>query len=143
MKKILAVLVAMLVASVVVAVEPQKTVKLLFKDYGLTNEGEGIGALSVGLCSWTDDENDFAICGYWDCKFLMLWDEKLNFGAGMAVRPYHHLIFDHLALDPRVETSVTTHLFNCLEIGAYYAPFWGLTRYSDPYGLMVGYYWKF
>jgi len=145
MKRMLAVLVIVLMASVVAASETQspKTVKLLFRDYELTNQGEGIGAFSLGVCSWTDDENSFSGCGYFDLKFLMLWEEKLNFGVGMAIRPYHHVTFDKLAIDPRIMTSVTTHLANCIEIGAYYAPFWGLTRYSDPYGLMAGYFWKF
>ena len=144
MKRILAVLVIVLVAFVVSAAESQKTVKLLFKDYGLTNQGEGVGALSAGLCSWTEKgETDFSAAGYWDFKYLMLWEEKLNFGFGLAVRPCHHVTFDKLALDPRLETSVTTHLFNCLELGAYYCPFWGLSRYNDPFGLMVGYYLKF
>jgi hypothetical protein len=143
MKKLLAMLMIVVMASVVADAQSQKTVKLLFKDYGLTNQEEGMGYLSVGACSWTDDENDFAVCGYWDVKLLMLWEEKLNLGAGMAIRPYHSLTFDKLAIDPRVMTSVTTHLFNHLELGVYYAPFWGLTKYSDPYGVMAGYYWKF
>lgn len=143
MKKLVAMLAVIGMASYGWAAETNKTVKILFRDYGVTDT-KGVGALSLGVCSWTDKNDDFAVGGYFDVKFLMLWGEKLNFGAGMAIRPYHHIKFDHLAIDPRVETSVTTHLFNCLEIGAYYAPFWGLdSRSDDPWGLLAGYYFKF
>ena len=141
MKRVLVALVMILVASCVTAAEPSKTVRILFKDYGITNEGEGIGALSLGLCTWTDKENDFALAGYGDFKFIMLWDEKVNVGIGFAAKSPPDDA--HYRMDLRMEASLTTHLFDCLELGAWYAPFWGLADKDDPWGFMAGYYFKF
>jgi hypothetical protein len=143
MKKLcVAVLAAVLVSGVCWAGDA----KIIFRDYNpldlfssQTTKDPGVGAFSMGVCSWTDDVNTFEGGVYWDFKYVMLFDEKLNLGAGMIFKPPRGTGLMDLVL----ETSVTSHWLDCLEVGAYYCPFWGLTRYSDPYGAMVGYYWKF
>lgn len=139
MKK-LSLLAALLVTtSTLFAAEPSTT-KMLFRDYSV-KETVGVGGLSVGAASWTDEDNDFGVGGYFDVKFLMLWDELLNFGVGMVAKPPPEDA--HYRLDVRLETSVSTHLFKYLEVGAWWAPFWGLVKEQDPYGIMIGYVFKF
>jgi hypothetical protein len=120
--------------------EEVSTHKMLFRDYSIT-EAPGVGALSAGVASWTDEDNDFDVGGYLDLKFLMLFEEKMNIGVGMVVKSPH--ADAHYRMDVRLETSLTSHWFDCVEVGAWYAPFWSLAGKDDPYGLMVGYYWKF
>jgi hypothetical protein len=123
-----------------VLAEPSTT-KLLFRDYGLT-EVHKVGALSFGACSWSDSDEDFALGGYLDFKFLMLLEEKLNVGVGIIAKP-PAASAEHNGPDVRLETSVTSHWFNFLEVGVYYSPFWGLAGKDDPWGLMAGVYLKF
>lgn len=141
MKRLGMMVAAVLMASWTWAADVAKSPhKMLFRDYSVT-EAPGVGALSVGVASWTDEDNAFGVGGYFDFKAFMLFDEKLNFGVGMVVKSPP--ADAHYRLDARLETSLTSHWFDCIEVGAWYAPFWSLAGKDDPYGLMVGYYWKF
>ena len=122
-----------LFASVCLAESPHK---MMFRDYTVT-EVQKVGAFSVGVVSWSDSDG-FTIGCYGDVKVIMLWDEKLNFGGGTVVKPSR----EH-KVDLRLEVSASTHWFDCLELGVWYAPFWGLMGNDDPYGLLAGYYFKF
>lgn len=133
-------LIAILALLALPALAEPSTTKLLYRDYGVTDSHK-VGALSMGVASWTDDDNDFGVGGYFDFKGIMLWDELLNLGIGFVAKPPP--ADAHYRLDLRLETSVSTHLFNCLELGVWYAPFWGLAGKDDPYGVMVGYVFKF
>jgi hypothetical protein len=113
-----------------------KTVKLAFRDYGLYDQD--VRPITFGICTWTDSETSCDIAGYLDVTVISLLNDKLRFGAGVLARAG-----DFNAVDFKMETSVTTRLFDWLEVGAYYCPFWGLANEKfndDPaYGLMVGY----
>ena len=139
MRSLMAFAVLAVLASWTWSAEPVKN-KMLFRDYSLT-EAPGVGALSAGVASWTDSDEDFAVGVYGDFKAFMLFDEKLNFGIGMVLKAPP--AYAHYRMDMRMETSVTSHWFDCLEVGAWWAPFWTLAGKDDPYGLLVGYYWKF
>jgi len=132
MKRLLAVLMTVLLAGWCWA----DGIKIAFRDYSLTDPG--IGVLSFGVGSWTDKDSEFDIGGYFDFKFIQLFEEKLNFGIGFIAKPA-----DERPVDLRMETSLTTHWFDCLELGAWWAPFWGCLDMDDPWGLMAGYYLKF
>ena len=140
MKKLMAMLAVIVMASYGWAAETNKTVKMLFRDYGVTDT-KGVGALSLGACSWTDKDDDFVVGVYGDFKLIMLWDEKVNLGIGFVAKSPPDDA--HYRMDLRMETSLTTHWFDCLELGVWYAPFWGTIKDDDPWGLMAGYYWKF
>jgi hypothetical protein len=109
--------------------------KLIFKDYNITSDR----ALSVGVCSYSNRKDSLEVGGYYNLTFLSFFDDHLRLGAGMlmATSDTH---YPNLAL----ETSVTTLLFDYIEVGAYYAPFYNLMRGEDsPYGVMLGYAIKF
>ena len=107
--------------------------KLAFRDYLPTDPGQG--ALSLGVNTWTDANTSMSEGLYGDFKFLMLWHERLNIGIGAVSK------VDDFEI--RIHTSVTTHVFDCVEVGAYYAPFWGAAGNDDPFGFLLGYYFKF
>jgi hypothetical protein len=93
--------------------------------------------MSVGLCTWTDSEHVCKIAGYFDVELVSLLEDRLRLGAGVMVRPG-----DEQVIDMRMITSVSTRIYDGLQIGAYYAPFWGLARNlgdDPPYGVMMGY----
>ena len=132
MKKTLCLSVLIMLVSVISSYAAD-SYKLLFKDYSIYSNYER--PLAVGVCSWTSEDDPLAAGGYFDLAFISLFDDYFRLGAGMIVAPNTS---DKL----RLETSITTR-FDWLEIGVYYCPFWGLTRYSDPYGVMIGYCIKF
>jgi len=93
-------------------------------------------AFSLGVASWTDSEHDLAAAGYFNFVFLNFFDDHLRFGAGMMGG------YDDMPLF-RFQTSVTSRIFDSVEVGAWYAPFWGWNGHDDPYGVMIGYVFKF
>ena len=97
-------------------------------------------ALSVGLATWTDKEHDLTMAGYFNFAFLAWYDDHVRLGAGMAGG------WNNESSTPlmRFQTSVTTRIFDSVEVGAWWAPFWNTgADKDDPYGLMVGYVFKF
>jgi hypothetical protein len=97
--------------------------------------------LSVGVASWTDSKHDLTVAGYFNYAFVAFFEDHLRFGAGMMGgwdadegRPLM-----------RLQTSVTSRIFDYVEVGVWMAPFWDLygKHPDDPYGMMVGYVFKF
>jgi hypothetical protein len=141
MKKLLAVIALLLCAGLISAnaAEP-KAFKLAFKDYRF--DDPELRPMSVGLLTWTDTEHDCSVGGYFNWTIVSMLKDKLRLGAALAVIPSG--ITEYPA-QIRFDTTVTTRLFDWLEVGAYYAPFWGLAKDlgdDPPWGVMVGYSFK-
>lgn len=122
-----------LVSGVVMAGESFKFVGL---DYKLTDEDSK--PISLGVLSWSTEEIDIAAGAYCQLGFMTYKDVvRFNLGGGGAWND------DKGRVDIRPLTSITMAFSiyeSSFEVGAYYAPFWGLDDKSDdPYGLMFGY----
>jgi hypothetical protein len=119
------------------AVAEEPLFKVVGMDYPM-NGTEQERPLSLGVCSWTDKENDFSVGAYFDFAFISVLKDHLRLGTGFVFAP----TVDR-RVDMRLETSLTVR-FDWLTVGVYYAPFWGLVENIDnPYGFLVGYSFKF
>lgn len=132
MKKLLVGLVILLALS---GVSKAGETRMMFRDYSpLDFVGSPLG---VGYASWTDSDEDFA-SGVYGQIALISWRDKvrLNFGAVASWKDSK----DRVELRPHTSISTLIPIGNFdLEIGGYYAPFWGLEpRTDDPYGVMIG-----
>ena len=121
------VLILAVVAAAVAAEAGQ--VKILGRDYGL---GSDTGFLSVGVASWSDRDGT-AVAGYGNANMVMAFDERFNLGFGLACD----------GDDVRWITTATTHWFRHLELGVWWAPFYGYKGNDDPYGVVAGYVFRF
>jgi len=101
------------------------------KDYTVSNR-----ALSIGVASWTEEDHNLAPAAYFNMTFVSFFDDYLRFGAGMIAGYDEEPLF-------RFQTSITARIFDSIEVGGWYAPFWGWNGHDDPYGVMVGYVFKF
>ena len=94
--------------------------------------------IAVGLLTWCDDDYDHELGIYGQMAFISFKDAvRLNAGFGA--------IWESAKDRPKFR-PVTSLTFGVpvggglVEIGAYYAPFWGLDeRSDDPWGFMLGY----
>jgi hypothetical protein len=130
MKQILIFLLFVFLATFCFAEE--STVKFIFRDYNLYDAN--IKALSIGVCTWTDNDYECAIGGYLNFNFISLLKDQLRFGGGFVAIPG-----DERAFEIRLDTSLTTRIFDFIEVGAYWCPFWGMIGKDDPFGLLIGY----
>ena len=114
-------------------------------DFKILGRGDGPldwieNPLGVGLCSWTDSDFDFEL-GIYGQFALVSWRDAVRLNAGMAAMWDHQK--DRVAVRPITSITFGIYFYKpkmMIEIGAYYAPFWGLDdRSDDPYGLMIGY----
>jgi len=92
--------------------------------------------LSIGICSYSESAHPLAAAAYFNFCPLTFFDDHLRIGVGMLGG------YDDGDVLFKLHTSVSTRIFDSLEVGVWYAPFWGLSRYEDPYGVMVGYVFK-
>lgn len=133
MKYVIVVL-ALLSSLVCVQAGGSKPYKLMILDYTLNDSG--IRPISIGVCSWSNDDQPLTGGCYLDIAFLSLLDDRLRLGAGLLVAHGDD------RLDVKLHTSVTTLVWDWLEVGVYYAPFWGMAQElgdDPPYGVMIGY----
>ena len=106
--------------------------KIVFKDY--TFSDPNVKALALGICTWTDNDYECAVGGYLNFNFVSLLNDRLRLGTGFVVIPG-----DETKLEIRLDTSLTIKLFNYIEVGTYWCPFWGTMGKDDPFGLLLGY----
>ena len=103
-----------------------------FKQYTVSTR-----AFSVGVASWTDADHALAPAAYFNFSCFNFFSDHLRLGAGMLAG------YDADDVLFRMQTSVTSRIFDSVEVGVWYAPFWGYKSHDDPYGVMVGYVFKF
>lgn len=117
-------------------------VKVIGKDFWVTDDK--LRPISVGLCSWSDEDADFQLGGICNFSLINLWDNHLRIGTGFAVSTKDNS--SNIKMDLRlVGPTVTTLVFDSLELGFYVAPFWNLYngQRDDPYGFIIGYAFGF
>jgi hypothetical protein len=110
-------------------------IKILGRDYSW--RGDVANPIGVGAITWSDEEYDFEPGIYGQILFGS-YKEIVRFSMGMVV------IWDDDKPGIRPSTALTFGIpignDDIIEIGAYYAPFWGLdSRSDDPWGFMLGY----
>ena len=134
MRRIVMLLVFILAASVAHAGD----FKIMGRDYNPLDWAQN--PIGIGVCSWTDDDYDFEP-GLYGQFALVSWRDAVRLNMGCAFI----WDYDNDRVDFAPVTSVTMGIFffkanKLMEVGVYYAPFWGLdSRSDDPYGLMIGY----
>ena len=105
-------------------------VKVLGRDYNV-NDSE-LKPISFGLSSWTI-ESETLPAMYTDVSLLYFFEGHLRFGVGLVVADYN----DRIRV--RLQSSVSSLLFERVIVGFYYCPFYNLDKRSkDPFGLMLG-----
>ena len=136
MKKIMTAIVLLCIGLLSANATENKSVKLAFKDYSITDQE--LRPMSIGLCTWSDSETSCDVAGYFDIAIISMFNDRLRLGTGLIGKPRD----DSHWMDIKMETSITTR-FDWFEVGAYYCPFWGLAdkKYADDpaYGIMIGY----
>jgi hypothetical protein len=128
MKKLLATVVLVLFTALSAVPSEMLTA---FKDYTMSNR-----ILSVGVASWSDEDHTLVPAAYFNLAFLNFFSDHLRIGAGMLGGYDDEVLF-------RFQTSVTSRILDSVEVGVWYAPFWGYKSQDDPYGVMLGYVFKF
>jgi hypothetical protein len=117
-------------------------IKMIGRDFSVADEE--LKPISFGLCSWTDKDVDCQLAGYVNVSLFSFWDNYLRLGAGLAVTSPD--IGEISAVDLRVVVpTITTLIFEHLEVGFYAAPFYNMYNggVDDPWGFMVGYAFGF
>lgn len=129
------IVIALLFAGMVSGQETNRTCKLMFRDYSISDQQ--LRPMSAGICTSTDSEHACRVGGYFDVALVSMLEDRLRFGVGFT-----GVADDDYPLKIRLTTSVSTRVYEGLHLGVYYAPFWGLAKgYGDdpPYGIMIGY----
>lgn len=119
-------------------------VRMIGKDFWVTDEE--LRPISFGLCSWTDEESDCQLGAFLNISLFNLWDNRLRLGTGFAISTPDEGTADFVKVDARlIGPTVTTLLWDHLELGFYVTPFWNLYDggVDDPWGFMVGYAFGF
>ena len=105
-------------------------VKILGRDYNV-NDIE-LKPVSFGLASWTIELETLPAV-YADISLIYLFENRLRLGIGVVVADYN----DRIRV--RMQSSVSSLLFERVVVGFYYCPFYNLDpRSKDPFGLMLG-----
>ena len=115
-------------------IEQESDWTMVFKDYSVVDETRK--PVGLGLLTWSDDDVDFEPGVYGQLSWLNykeIW--RFNIGVGAALKN------DRVYVRPLTSVTMAFSMGQAsFEVGAYYAPFWGLdSRSDDPYGLMFGY----
>jgi hypothetical protein len=143
MRKLLIPIIALLILMATFSAYGQN-VKIIGKDFWVTDEE--LRPISFGLCSWTDEESPCQLGAFLNISLFNLWDNHLRLGTGFAISTPDEGTADFVKVDLRlIGPTVTTLLFDHLELGFYVTPFWNLYDggVDDPYGVMVGYAFGF
>lgn len=136
MKKLLAILAFIFVSATCLA----DGIKIIGRDFWVADED--LKPISFGACSWTDSDADFQLGGYVNVSLFNFWDNRLRIGIGFAGTAPDVGTIDKIDLR-LVTPTVTTLLFDHLELGFYSAPFYNTMSDNDPFGFMVGYAFGF
>jgi len=116
--------------------------KMIIRDFLVTDTE--LKPISFGACTWTDKDSDCQLAGYLNVSLMNCWDNHLRIGGGFSITSPD--IDDNISrVDMRLVTTVSTLLFDHLELGFYGAPFYNLIERhdNDPWGVMVGYAFGF